>query len=710
MQSRWYHPPSIHSPAHGQEKKVGWLELFYDLIYVATFIQLGNALSQNLSLGGVLGFVGLLALLWLTWTAFTDYSNRFDVDDFTHRALVFVQMFCIGGMAISVPHVFDGETSQFALFYAGVRIVIVLLYARTYWVQTKAREMTGRYAMGYAVGAGLWLGSAFLDHPWVYLCWAIAASIDLTLPLSRSIRTLVGRYPPDILHLSERYGLLTLIVLGESFVKVLTSLSEHGAEPQHMYTGGMGLAIVCSLWWIYFDDVAGSRIKSSPIAGFAWIYSHMPLTIAIVATGVSIKKAVFFDVSEAAPPGYRWLLCGSLALVLFSVACIDAVTERRQSEFGDKARTTTRFLSALFVLLLAPAGAFMPAWAFLAIMAACCVTQTLLDLLMAPLKADEEMMHEGAQDAFGMGEDDEEEDDEADEGDLVPVRRPLSSAIRKGTPSELRGDLYYHMMNGSWWLLFGVLLFAFVVSNGVFAALYLLEPNTITNGGDGSFADAFYFSVQTMSTIGYGNLSPGTDYANVLVTCEAIIGIFGTAIATGLMFAKASRPRESILFSKPMLITTYHGERSLMFRVGNARGNEIVEASLSISAVADEVTKEGHKLVRMRDVKLMRSRSPLFTLTWQIQHIIDEESPFYGLTEENIMDKLRVVIVTMTGHDVTYGQTVHGRMLYYPEHFRFDHHVLDVISYLDDGQMMVDYDKFHKTRHNKCLEAIESKA
>ena len=705
MQSRWYHPPSIHSPGHGQEKKVGWLELFYDLIYVATFIQLGNALSHNLSITGVLGFAGMLVLLWLTWTAFTVYSNRFDVDDLTHRALIFIQMFCIGGMAISVPHVFDGDTQQFSLFYAVVRTVIVLLYARTYWLQSKAREMTGRYALGYAVGAGLWFLSAFVDTPWVYLCWALAAAIDLTLPLSRAIRALVGRYPPDILHLSERYGLLTLIVLGESFVKVLTSLSEHGAGPENLYTGGMGLAIVCSLWWIYFDDVAGSRIKSSPLAGFAWIYSHMPLTIAIVATGVSIKKAVFFGLTAPAPVGYRWLLCGSLALVLFSVACIDAVTERRQSEFGDKMRTTTRIVSALVILLLAQTGSFMPAWAFLALIAACCVTQVILDLMMSPLQADEEMMHEGAQDAFGTGEDEDEDEDL--EYLAPPTRRPLSSAIRKGTPSELRGDLYFHFMNGSWWLLFGFLLAAFLVSNGIFAALYLLEPNSITGGADGSFGDAFFFSVQTMSTIGFGTLSPGTDYANILVTCEAIIGIFGTAISTGLMFAKASRPRESILFSDPILITEYHGKRMLMFRVGNARGNEIVEASMNVSAIADETTAEGHKLVRLRDVKLERSLTPLFVLTWQVHHVIDEDSPFYGLTEENIMEKLRVTVVTMTGHDVTYGQTVHGRMMYYPEHFKFEHHFVDVISYQDDGQMVVDYDKFHKTKHNRELEAMK---
>ncbi len=694
MQSRWYHVPRIHSPGHGQEKKVGWLELFYDLIYVATFIQLGNALSYNLSIQGTLAFAGLLVPLWLTWTAFTFYANRFDVDDLTHRALTFVQMFAIGGLAVLVKDVFRGETMRFALVYAAVRLVIVLLYARTYWQQTKARDMTGRFAVGFALGAALWGFSAFLDAPWVYVCWGLAVAIDLGLPLGRATRSLTGRYPPDAAHLSERYGLLTLIVLGESFVKVLTSVSEVGGTMEHAVTGAMGLCIVCSLWWIYFDDVAGSRIKGSYLSAVAWVYAHLPLTIAIVATGVSIKKAVFFELTEIAPEGYRWLLCSSLALVLFSVAAIDAVTERRQSEFGDRYRTATRFASALFVLLLAAAGGALPAWAFFGLVALCCLVQVLLDLLMAPLAADHEMLHEGMQDAFGVGEDMEDTSEEASQ---PPKRHELRAAVRKGTPSELRRDLYFHLMDGSWWLIFGTLLFLFFLFNGIFAGLYLLEPNSITGGDSGSLSSAFAFSVQTMTTIGYGTLSPGTDYGHVLVTCEAIVGILGTAVATGLMFAKASRPRTSTLFSKPVIVTTFHGKPTLMFRVGNARGNEIVEASISVSALIDEVSPEGHSLRRLRDIKLKRATSPLFVLTWQVLHVLDETSPLFGLSEETLEERLSLMIVSMTGHDATYGQTVHGRTIYYPEAFRFNHRFEDVLSTLEDGRLMVDYDRFHKT-------------
>lgn len=131
LQNRLYHRPRLHSPRHGEERKVGWLELFYDLIYVAAIIQLGNALSEHVGFGGFLAFFGLMTPIWYTWTGFTFFSNRFVVDDFLHRVSVFVQMLFIGTVAVYAPRVFDGETQGFALAYAGARAVVAFWYGRT---------------------------------------------------------------------------------------------------------------------------------------------------------------------------------------------------------------------------------------------------------------------------------------------------------------------------------------------------------------------------------------------------------------------------------------------------------------------------------------------------------------------------------------------------------------------------------------------------
>ncbi len=229
LRSRWYHRPTLHSARPGHERKVGWLELFYDLIYVATIIQLGNMLAGSaaapLGIGRAVAFVGLFVPIWLTWTAFTFYSNRFIVDDFLHRMMVFTQMFAIGGVAISVHKVFEGDTMVFSLNYGLARVMVTAMYYRSWKQVDGAAGMSKNYTLGFGVGAALWLFSALLPEPWVYLVWAVALLIDWFVPINRHGRSLVARHPPDYLHFTERYGLLTIIVLGEAFVKVLTLLS-----------------------------------------------------------------------------------------------------------------------------------------------------------------------------------------------------------------------------------------------------------------------------------------------------------------------------------------------------------------------------------------------------------------------------------------------------------------------------------------------------
>ena len=273
--------------------------------------------------------------------------------------------------------------------------------------------------------------------------------------------------------------------------------------------------------------------------------------------------------------------------------------------------------------------------------------------------------------------------------------RDVTDAIRVGTPNELRKDVYFHLMDGSWWRVFGVLGVSYLAVNAVFAALFLIEPESI-GGMEPSFLDAFAFSVQTMSTIGYGGMSPETSYGHVLVTIEAAIGLLYVALGTGVILAKIARPHSSVLFSGPVCITTRHGVPTLMFRAGNARGNEVVEASINVTVLVDEVSPEGHRMRVLHDLRLRRNTSPLFTLSWSVIHTIDEDSPLAGITPENIDDRLVSMIVTMQGYDATYAQNTHARHLYVPEDFHFGHKFVDVISNLDDGRFRVDFTKFHR--------------
>jgi inward rectifier potassium channel len=692
MRSRWFHRPFLHSPSLGLEKKVTWLELFYDLVFVAAFIQLGNGLSSHVSSAGFLAFAATFVPLWVAWTGFSFYENRYTVDDFAHRLLVFAQMFAVGGMAISAPGVLDGRLFAFSLTAGAAQLVVAVMYARAVAQVPEAREYGRYWGAIFGLAGAAWVVAAFLPVRATQTVWALATLGVLASPLSKQSRALSERFAIDFRHLGERYGLLTLIVLGESFVKVLGMLVAEGAGFGVYLEASIVLVVTCSLWWIYFDDVAGSRIRDGRGQWVIWLYAHIPLQVGITAAGVALKKAVHFGWDTPADGTYRWLLAGSLAIAYFSVAAIDSVTERRQAELSDRARVNARWGSGVLLLVLAPAGASMSGAAFLSLVTVVAVAQVVFDLMMAPLE-EAEHLERGARTMAEATRARLASDDTAGRR----PRRDVSEAVRKGTPSELRRDLYFYFIEGSWTRVFVAFGFLFVITNVFFASLYTLGPGSIANARPSSFEDAFFFSVQTLATIGYGSLSPGSSYGNSIVAVEAAVGLIGVALATGLVFAKASRARAGVMFSKPLVLTEFDGKRMLMLRVGNARGNDVVDASMDISLLRDEISPEGHHFRRLHELPLVRSRSPMFVLTWTAMHVIDEKSPLWGIDCGSPDAGIVSFIVTLMGHDGTYGQTIFARHIYYPEDLRIGHHFVDVISELPDGRMMVDYALLHDT-------------
>ena len=267
--------------------------------------------------------------------------------------------------------------------------------------------------------------------------------------------------------------------------------------------------------------------------------------------------------------------------------------------------------------------------------------------------------------------------------------------MRKGAPAELRNDLYYFFMEGTWWRLFASFLAIYLLGNTFFAGLFLLDPSSIGGKDAISFSEAFAFSVQTMSTIGYGGMSPANPYGDFLVTIEAAVGLLGVAMATGILFAKVSRPKSGVLFSKGLVVTKRHGTDTLMFRVGNARGNEVIDASISVTALFDDMSPEGHHMRQLVDLKLVRNRSPIFSLSWTVMHEIDEESPLFGLDLSMLNTKLVSIIVSMAVHDGTYGQATYARYMYQPSDIAVNQRFVDVVHQLEDGRFLMDYTVFH---------------
>jgi inward rectifier potassium channel len=268
--------------------------------------------------------------------------------------------------------------------------------------------------------------------------------------------------------------------------------------------------------------------------------------------------------------------------------------------------------------------------------------------------------------------------------------------VREGLPSELLVDTYHYLIRASWPALFGVILATFIVINCLFAIGYLIDGG-IENAHRGSFADAFFFSVQTMATIGYGKMAPVTTGANILVSFEALFGLLALALVTGLVFAKFSRPSSGVRFSRCAVISDYEGVTSLMFRMANARADEIVDAQIQVTLTRTEVTREGQTMLRVRDLKLVRDRNPMFGLTWTAIHPITEASPFYTIKAEDLKPNSLWLLVSLTGLDGMLSQTIHARHVYGADGIQWGARFVDLFRQEPDGSWYMDLESFDDT-------------
>ncbi len=259
-------------------------------------------------------------------------------------------------------------------------------------------------------------------------------------------------------------------------------------------------------------------------------------------------------------------------------------------------------------------------------------------------------------------------------------------------------DPYHLMLTVPWTGFLAITAFLYVATNTLFAIAYLIGGDGIANATPGSFLDAFFFSVQTLGSIGYGAMYPKTVYANVLVTIEAMTALVGIAVMTGLAFARFSRPTARVIFSQIAVVTPYNGVPMLMFRAGNRRRNQILEAQLQVYFMRDEVSAEGHMMRRFYDLKLMRSRTPSFTLSWTAMHPIDADSPLYGATAEDLEEMRATIVASLSGIDETVVQIIHARQTYAARDILWNHQFVDIFYDTPDGHRYIDYNYFHETR------------
>jgi inward rectifier potassium channel len=270
--------------------------------------------------------------------------------------------------------------------------------------------------------------------------------------------------------------------------------------------------------------------------------------------------------------------------------------------------------------------------------------------------------------------------------------------IARGLRENFWSDLYYRAMTVSWPVFFAGAALIFVVLNSGFALLYSLGDAPVANVFPAGFLGHFYFSIETLATVGYGDMHPQTDYGHIIATVEIFTGMSLLAVMTGLVFARFSRPRARFVFAQYPVIGTLDRHTTLMIRIANARHNAISGATAKLWLIRAEQTTEGMRLRRYHELTLQRRENPVFILTWTLFHIIDKSSPLHGLSADDLKRDEAMLALTVTGFDDNSVQNLNARRNYSHQDIRWQHHYVDITSNSDEGHVVLDYEKFHEVR------------
>ena len=293
------------------------------------------------------------------------------------------------------------------------------------------------------------------------------------------------------------------------------------------------------------------------------------------------------------------------------------------------------------------------------------------------------------------------------------IKEPFSNRPERIQLEEYRATLarsslarpennFYHWLLSTTWLKFMMLVvFVYLFTNFIFAISYLaFGPGAITNAEPGSIIDAFFFSVQTMATIGYGRMTPVGHGPNAIVTFEAFFGIVYSALTTGLAFARFTRPTAGVRFSKIAVVGFHDGVRTLKFRVMNERSSHIVEAQLRVWLIAESETVEGERYRRSIELTLHRAESPVFSLTWTAMHSLEQESALTDYLDNGQLGNNWHLLVTFTGYHESLANQVYARHVYLPKDIEQNANFADIVTVLPNGERIIDLANFEKWSPN----------
>ena len=269
--------------------------------------------------------------------------------------------------------------------------------------------------------------------------------------------------------------------------------------------------------------------------------------------------------------------------------------------------------------------------------------------------------------------------------------------VTEGLHLSFWADISHRCMTASWPSFIGGAVLVFIAFNTVFAVLYWIGNQPISNVPSGDYIDYLYFSIETLSTAGYGDMHPQTHYGHFVAAVELFTGIFSMSLMTGLIFARFSRPNARLLFADNPVVYNHDGKPTLMLRLANERHNIISNATAKLWLFKNIVSIEGEQLRRFYELQLTQNLNPGLALSWTLYHVLDENSPLYQANADDLAAIKASLVVVVSGYDVIAAQTVHARKPYEHSDILFGRRYVDIIGTSEDGRLRIDFGRFHET-------------
>ena len=347
---RFWQAAKLRSDGDG-ERRVGWLELFYDLVFVVVIARLTHHLSENLSLQGVVEFVATFIPVWWVWIGGMYYAERFETQDFSFRLFTFLQMLPVAGMALNVEYAFEGRWVGFALSYIAARLIIIFLWWRGARHDPSFAPTAVRFNTGFVLSVVLWSISLFT--PLSVSIWLATLGLlsDLVTPWT-TIKQQSKLPRLSMSHLPERFGLFVIIVLGEAMIGVIGGVEKSKPlDTTVLLEGALGMMLVFAIWWLYFDFVGRRAPRPVIPSTLPWSYLHLPLVIGITASSAAILNVITAKASIGG--GAQWVMAGAMALILTVVGLLEYTLQREPGEpTHEHGSSLLKFIGAGLALLI----------------------------------------------------------------------------------------------------------------------------------------------------------------------------------------------------------------------------------------------------------------------------------------------------------------------------------------------------------------------